>query len=159
MNKNGLNLLKQQLSQKKKGPFLILCGSLLFFILVTLPTTATLNELRDQTEQMELKTSRLLRMEQFILDRPRASGTRSMSLVRFLEEASKQLSLEDNLKQVRPSMGEVAFEMSDVTIPELLLLCSVIEESPPVGQVSFLKLVPEDSEANRFFVQGRMKER
>jgi len=142
-------------SQKKSLLFLLLPIGLFFFI--ALPTQDSLEKIRSQFKLQEKRTTQYRQMEHFLTYRNGKSIKSSMTLVRFLEEAAQQLGLADKMLRVEPLGTEVRFEMDHVTLSEALLLFSVIEKAPPVGKVSFLKLIPKDGEALHFFVQVRIR--
>jgi len=150
--------MKQFVSQSQKKSLLFLLLPLGFFLFITLPSKGSLESIRTEFRVQEKRTNQYGQMERFLTHRKSKSTNSSMTLVRFLEEAAQQLGLEDKMLRVEPSGREVHFEMNHVSLSEALLLFSVIEEAPPVGKVSFLKLVPEDGEATRFFVQARLRE-
>lgn len=145
-------------AQSLKKSLLFLLLPIGFFLFITLPSKDSLENIRAEFRVQEKRTNQYGQMDRFLSHRKSKSTNSSMTLVRFLEEAAQQLGLEDKMLRVEPSGGEVQFEMNHVSLSEALLLFSVIEEAPPVGKVSFLKLVPEDGEATRFFVQARLRE-
>lgn len=147
-----------KLSGSKQNGLWLFAASALIFMFVSLPSLSSIKQVKERARIQEQKSARAVRVAQILSQREDVQAGRSLTLVRFLEEAAKQLKLQERITQVAPSLGAVAFEINDVILAEALMLFSVIEEAPPVAKVSFLKIIPQNERADRFLVQVKLSE-
>jgi len=153
---NQLDWLKK-IDPALRKPLLYFALSLILFLFVGLPLKKGVSHKRGLINMQRQQTLRVVQAEQALSDEKSAKPSDAISLVTLLEQLAMKLDLQKKVLRIAPFPSGVDFEMTGIVLEEVTALLSELEQNVGVGQLTFIKLMPETGNASSFYLHAKLE--